>query len=98
MDKIIFFYLIHFSLDEIPKINICHMVVKEHPDIIEGRQRLIAVDVLDSEEVSEDASIDRVGSASDEEYGSGLVGAVCYRRGGRYVEGFEIFSHFVLYG
>ena len=33
------------------------MVAKDHPEVIEGRRRLIAVDVLDSEEVAEDASI-----------------------------------------
>ena len=37
-----------FSLDEIPKIKICHMVAKDHPEFIEGRQRLIDVDVLES--------------------------------------------------
>ena len=42
--------LLIFSLDEIPKIKICHMVAKYHPEVIEGRRRLIAVDVLDSEE------------------------------------------------
>ena len=46
-----------FSLHEIPKIKICHMVAKEHPEVIEGRRRLIAVDFLDSEEADEDASI-----------------------------------------
>ena len=46
--------LVHFSsLDEIPKIKICHMVAKDHPEVIEGRRRLIAVDVLDSEEAAE---------------------------------------------
>ena len=65
-----------FSLNEIPKIKICHMVAKEHPDVIEGRQRLIAVDVLDSEEADEDASIVHDDAAFDEENGSGLVGAV----------------------
>ena len=64
-----------FSLDERPKINICHMVSKEHPEVIEGRQRLIAVDVLDSEEAAEDASILHYDAAFDEEDGSGLVGA-----------------------
>ena len=30
--------LVHFfSLDEIPKIKICHMVAKYHPEVIEGR-------------------------------------------------------------
>ena len=38
-----------FSLEEILKIKICHMLEKDHPEVIEGRQRLIAVDVLDSE-------------------------------------------------
>ena len=63
-----------FSLDEIPKIKICHMAAKEHPEIIEGRRRLIAVDVLDSEEEAEDASIVHDDAAFDEEDGSGLVG------------------------
>ena len=34
-----------------------HMVAKDHPEVIEGRRRLIGVDVLDSEEAAEDASI-----------------------------------------
>ena len=38
-----------FSLDEIPKIKICHMVAKDRPEVIEWRQRLIAVGCLDSE-------------------------------------------------
>ena len=37
-----------FSPDQIPKIKICHMVSKEHPEVIEGRLRLIDVVVLDS--------------------------------------------------
>ena len=41
-----------FSLDKIPKIKICHMVAKDHPEVIEWRRRLIAVDFLDSEEAS----------------------------------------------
>ena len=46
-----------FSPDEIPKIKICHIVAKEHPEFIEGRRRLIDVDVLESEEAAEDAYI-----------------------------------------
>ena len=64
-----------FSLDEIPKIKIFHMVANEHTEVIEGRRRLIAVDVLDSEEADEDASIVRDDDAFDEEDGSGLVGS-----------------------
>ena len=64
-----------FFPDKIPKIKICHMVAKENPEVIEGRRRLIAVDVLDSEEAAEDASIDHDDAALDEEYGSGLLGA-----------------------
>ena len=42
--------LVHFfPLEKIPKIKICHMAAKEHPEAIEGRQPLIPVDVLDSE-------------------------------------------------
>ena len=51
------------------------MVAKEYPDVIEGRRWLIAVDVLGSEEAAEEASINHDGAASDEEDGSGLVGA-----------------------
>ena len=58
-------------LDQIPKIKICHMVTSEHPEVIEGRWRLIATDVLDSEEAAEDGSVDNDGAASDEEYDSG---------------------------
>ena len=64
-----------FSLDEIPKIKICHMVSKDNPEVIEGRTRLIAVDVLDYEEAAEDASIVHDDADFDEEDGSGLVGA-----------------------
>ena len=46
-----------FYLDKITKIKICHMVAKDHPEVIEGRRRLIAVDVLESEETAEDAYI-----------------------------------------
>ena len=43
------FFVSHsfFSLDEIPKIKILHMVAKYHPEAIEGRQRLITVDFPD---------------------------------------------------
>ena len=58
-------------LDQIPKIKICHMVASEHTEVIEGRRRLISMDVLDSEEAAEDVSIDNYGAASDEEDESG---------------------------
>ena len=64
-----------FSLDEIPKIKIFHMVAKKHPEVIEGRRRLIAVGVLDSEEAAEDAFIVHDDDAFYEEDWSGLVGA-----------------------
>ena len=76
MDKIkCFFSRSFFFLEEIPNIKICHMVVKERPRVIEGRRRLIAVDVLDSEKAPEDYFIDHDGAASDEKYKSNLVGA-----------------------
>ena len=56
-----------FSLDKIPKIKICHMVAKEHPEVIQVRRRLIAVDVLDSEEAAEGASIVHDNADFDEE-------------------------------
>ena len=41
--------LIRFvPLDQIPKIKICHMVASEHYEVIEWRQRFIAIYVLDS--------------------------------------------------
>ena len=51
------------------------MVEKEHPEVIEGRRRLIAVDVLDYEEADEDAAIDQDDATLDEEDGSSLLGA-----------------------
>ena len=48
-----FFSLVRFfSLGELTKIKICHMVANENPEVIEGSRRLIDVDVLDSEEAS----------------------------------------------
>ena len=32
---------------KISMIKVCHMVSKEHPEVIEGRQLLIAVDILE---------------------------------------------------
>ena len=75
MDKGKCFVSRFFSLDKIPKMKICHMVATEHPEVIEGRRRLITVDVIDSEEEAEDASIVHDDAALDEEGGSGLVGA-----------------------
>ena len=49
------------------------MVANEHPEVIEGRPRLIATDVLDSEEEDEDGSIDNDGASSYEEDENGLV-------------------------
>ena len=66
---------IFLSLDKITKIKICHMAAKEHPEVIEGRRRLIAVDVLDYEEADEDAAIDQDDATLDEEDGSSLLGA-----------------------
>ena len=51
------------------------MVAKERPEMIERRQRLIAVGVPDSEEAAEDAAIYHDDADLDEEGGSGLVGA-----------------------
>ena len=71
------FFVSHsfFPLNQIPKIKICHMVAKEHPEMIKGRWRLIDVYVLESEEADEDDSIFNDGAALDEEVGSGLVEA-----------------------
>ena len=75
MDKTIFFVsrLFVFSW-KIPKIKIFHMAAKKHPEVIEGRRQLIAVDVPDSEEASEDDSIDHDDYTLDEEDGIGLLG------------------------
>ena len=52
------------------------MVASEHPEVIEGRRRLISTDVLEYEEAADDGSIDNDGAAFDEEYdsGSGVTG------------------------
>ena len=58
--------IIYFvPLDQTARIKICHMVASEHPDVIEGRRRLIATNVLYSEEASEDGSIDNYGADFD---------------------------------
>ena len=48
------------------------MVASEHPDMIEGRRRLIATYILESDEAADDGSIDNDGADQDEEYNSGL--------------------------
>ena len=73
--KNIYFLSFISPLEKIPKISICHMVENEHPEVIEGSQLLIAVDVIDSEVEAEDTSIVDDDSALDEEDVSGLVGA-----------------------
>ena len=52
-----------FPLDQTPKIKIYHMVVSENTEVIEGRRRLIATYVLESEEAAEDGFIDDCGAA-----------------------------------
>ena len=41
-----------------PQDKIFHMVASEHPEVIEGRQGLIVIEVLDPGEADEDGSID----------------------------------------
>ena len=53
--------------------KICHMFASEHPEVVEGRWRFIATDVIDSEEADKDVFIDNGGTALDEEYESGSV-------------------------
>ena len=66
-------YLIRFvPLEQIPKTKICHMVASEHTEAIEGRQILIATDLLEYEEAYEDGSIDISGDALYGEDGSGF--------------------------
>ena len=48
------------------------MVASEKTEVIEGRRRLIATDVLDSDDAAENGSIDNDGDALDEEDESGL--------------------------
>ena len=68
MDENTFFSLISFvALDQIPNIKICHIIVIEHPGVIEGRRCLIDMDAPDSEGAAEYGSIDNDGDSSDEE-------------------------------
>ena len=60
-------YLIYFvTLEQIPKIKIFHIVASEHPEVVEGRWRFIATDVLDSEEEDYYGSTDNDGTYFDE--------------------------------
>ena len=56
-------FVSHFCFPPFPntQYKICHMVASEHPEVIEGRRRLIDMDFPDSEEASEDGSIDNDG-------------------------------------
>ena len=63
------FYFV--SLNQIPKIKIGHMVASEHPEVIGGMWRLIAMEILDPKEADEDGSINDDGAASDEDDKSG---------------------------
>ena len=67
-----FFSHSFFFFGQIPKIKIFHMVASENPEMIEGRRRLIATDVLESEVAAEDDSIDNYGASLDEDGESGL--------------------------
>ena len=52
------------------------MVGSEHPEVIQGRQQLIATEVLDPEEAAEDGYIDNYGAVLDleDESDSGEAG------------------------
>ena len=51
------------------------MLATQHPEVIEGRRWLFAVDITDSDEAAEDAYINNDDASMDEEDGSGLVRA-----------------------
>ena len=70
-------FVSHFfvPLDQTPKIKVCRMVASEHTEVIQGRQRFISTDVLDSKEAAEDGSIHNDGAALDKEDEIGLVEA-----------------------
>ena len=51
------------------------MVASENPEVIEGRRWFIVTDILDSEQVAEDGSVDNDGAASDKEDESGSLEA-----------------------
>ena len=55
-----------FALDQITKIKIYYMVVIENTKVIEGRQGLIYMDVIEPAGEAEDGSVDDDGVASDE--------------------------------
>ena len=58
------FYIVRFfALEQIPKIKRCHMVVSEHPKVIEGERWLINMDVINTEEASEGGMVDADGAA-----------------------------------
>ena len=48
------------------------MFASEHPEVIEGRRRLIATDFFNSDDGDGDISIDNGGDASNKEYNMGL--------------------------
>ena len=51
------------------------MVASEHPEVVQGRWQLVAMDILDSQDAAEDVFIEDDGSALVEERESGLIEA-----------------------
>ena len=49
------------------------MVANESPEVVQGRQRLIAADIIDPQEADEDSSVNYDGAIYYEEDDSGLV-------------------------
>ena len=66
-------FICFVSMGQIPEIKICHMVASEHPEVIERRWWLIAVDVHDYDEADEYSSIDNYGATLVEEDKSCLL-------------------------
>ena len=46
-------------------------VLKKNPEVVEGRQRLVDMEIIDPEEAYEDVMVDDNGTALDEENGGG---------------------------
>ena len=62
MDEERFVSLIIFSPDQIPKIKIFHIVIIKPAEVIEGRQRSIDMDVIDTEEAADYGVVDDNGA------------------------------------
>ena len=93
-----------FTLDQITKIINFHNITSGYTELIQGRRKLINMDILDSGDSCEDGAADDYGDSLDEQDEGGSVEAGTStdvktedNKIGVCAAGFEFYSSFVIY-